>query len=151
MRRVFEIRVDNEFAEVDLPRLVAVPINFTCTTYTRLNCDNAAAGDLASHAQVSEHLVLVGKVGVASCVVSVHAEVVAQAVGEEGSAGASLEDFVLVALENTSLEQTVNGNLVGKKMDVVPEDARLEDLYALFLHLEDSLVDVTRFLGEFAR
>jgi hypothetical protein len=150
VRRVFEIRIDNELAEVDLPRLVAVPTNVTCTTYTRLNCDNAAAWDLASHAQVSEHLILVGKVGVASCVVSVHTEVVAQAMREEGSAGASLEDLVLVALENTSLEQTVNGNLVGKKMDVVPEDARLEDLYALFLHLEDGLVDVTRFLGEFA-
>ncbi|KAI6772902.1 hypothetical protein HG530_003860 [Fusarium avenaceum] len=112
VRRVFEIRIDNKLAEVDL---------------SRLNCDNAAARNVASHAQVSEHLILVGEVGVASCVVSVHAEVMAQSVREEGSAGASLEDLVLVALENASLEQTVNGNFVGKKMNIIPEDARLED------------------------
>ena len=77
MRGVFEIRIDDEFAKVDLERQ-SVPAYFVGDggAYTRLDGDDTASGQLSSHAQVSEQLILVGKVGVTTGIVCVHAKVV---------------------------------------------------------------------------
>ena len=154
MRGVFEIRIDDEFAKVDLKGELVTAIKMFCWrwgAYTRLDGDDTASGQLSSHAQVSEQLILVGKVGVATSIVGVHAKVVTQTVRKESSACASLEDLILVALQNTCLEQTVDGNLVGQHVDVVPENTFLEDVYAGLLHLENRFVNVARLFGEFAR
>lgn len=69
-------------------------------TYTGLNGNNSAGGNLASQTQVLEDDIGVLAVVVAASVVGVHAKVVAQAVGEESLADSGVEDLVLVALED---------------------------------------------------
>ncbi len=81
---------------------------------------------------------------------AVHAEVVTEAVGEKGSRGASLENFVLVALEDAELEKTLNGNGVGEDVEVVVVDAALETCARLVLHLEDDIVNSLGLLGKLA-
>ena len=80
----------------------------------------------------------------------VHAQVVAQAMGEEGLAGPGLEDLVLVALEDAQGQQTVDGNLVGQDVGIFPVHAGLDDGNALLLHLVDDVVDLATLLGELA-
>lgn len=80
---------------------------------------------------------------------AVHAEVMTEAVREESSAGASGKDLVSVALEDTELEEAINGNLVGLDMEVVVQHAALEALGGVLVHLVDNVVDVAGFLGEF--
>lgn len=124
---------------------------YRASTYSGLVGNNTASGNNAAQSQVGEQLVLVGVVGVAADVVGIQAEVMSQTVGEEGSAGASSKDLVLVALEDTKTQQAVNGNLVSENVSVVPVDASLEDGGGVFLHLQDNVVDVARLCGEFAR
>lgn len=119
-------------------------------TYTRLNSHNSAGGNLASQAQVLEDDIGVLAVVVAAGVVRVHAQVVAQAVGEEGLADPGVEDVVLVALEDAQRQQAVNGNLVGQHVGVFPVHAGLDDGNALLLHLVDDVVDFAGLLGELA-
>jgi hypothetical protein len=82
--------------------------------------------------------------------VRVHAEVVSQAVGEESCASASLENLLGVTLQDTHLEQTVDGDLVGCEVDVVPVLAGLDLGHGVELHLVDNVVDLARLFGEFA-
>lgn len=119
-------------------------------TYTGLNSHNSAGGNLASQAQVLEDDIGVLAVVVAAGVVRVHAQVVAQAVGEEGLADPGVEDVVLVALEDAQRQQAVNGNLVGQHVGVFPVHAGLDDGNALLLHLVDDVVDFAGLLGELA-
>lgn len=121
------------------------------STYSGLNGNHTAAGKVASHAQVSEELVLILVIGVTTSVMSIHAEIVAQTMRQEGSAGTGLEDLILVALQNTDGKETINGNLVGKQVHVIPQNTLLEHCYAIILHLENNLVDLTRLLGKLAR
>lgn len=119
-------------------------------TYTRLDSYNTAGGNLAAQTQVLEDDVGVLAVGVAAGVVSVHAQVVAQAVGEEGLAGPGLEDLILVALEDAQGQKPVDGNPVGQDVGVFPAHAGLDDGDALLLHLVDNVVDFAALLGELA-
>jgi hypothetical protein len=123
----------------------------SCSTYSGLNGNHTAAGKVASHAQVSEELVLILVVGVTTSVMGVHAEIVAQTMRQEGSACTGLEDLILVSLQNTDGEETINGNLVSEQMHVIPQNTLLEHCYAIILHLENNLVDLTRLLGKLAR
>ena len=131
---ILEERLDDKVAEVD----------------TGLDSDDAASRKGATDAEVTEHGVLVGIVGVAAGIVGVHAEVVAQTVREESNARPALKNLLLVALENTNLEKAVNGNLVRQEMDIIPEDALLQRSDTLVLHLEDDIVDFPALLGELA-
>lgn len=121
------------------------------TTHSGLNGNHTAAGKVASHAQVSEELVLILVVGVTTSVMSVHAEIVAQTMREESSTCTGLEDLILVALQDTDGEETINGNLVSEQVHVIPQNTLLEHFYAIILHLENNLVDLTRLLGKFTR
>lgn len=123
---------------------------FVGETYTRLDSHNTAGGNLAAQTQVLEDDVGVLAVGVAAGVVGVHAQVVAQAVGEEGLARPGLEDFILVALEDAQGKQAVDGNLVGQDVGVFPVHAGLDDGDALLLHLVDDVVDLAALLGKLA-
>lgn len=124
---ILEVRLDDEPAKVD----------------ARLDGDDAAGGHGPAHAQVAEHGVLVGVVRVAARVVRVHAQVVAQAVREEGDAGARLEDVVggEAGAQDAQVLQPRDGDLVRELVDRVPEDARFERRDALLLHREDDAVD----------
>lgn len=123
---------------------------YGATTYTRLDSDDSAGGNLASQTQVLEDDIGVLAVVVAASVVRVHAQVVAQAVGKKGLADAGVEDVVLVALEDAESQQAVNGNLVGEEVGVFPVHACLDDGNALLLHLVDDVVDFAGLLGELA-
>lgn len=131
---VLQVRIDDELAKVD----------------TGLNSHNTTSGNLASQAQVLEDDIGVLAVVVTASVVGIHAQVVSQAVGEEGLAGSGLEDLVLVALEDADGQQAVNGNLVGQDVGVFPVHAGLEDGHGLFLHLEDDVVNVATLFGKLA-
>ena len=120
------------------------------STYTRLNSDNTAGRDNAAQSQVGEQLVGVGTVLATASVVAVESEMVTEAVGEEGSGGASSHDFVHVALEDANVEQALHGNLVGKNVRLVIVDTTLEGSSGFLFHLEDNVVNVERLLGEFA-
>lgn len=105
---------------------------------------------MASQAQVLEDDIGVLAVVVAAGIVRVHAQIVAQAVGEKGLAGSGVEDVVLVALEDAQRQQAVNGNLVGQHVGVFPVHAGLDDGDALLLHLVDDVVDCAGLPGELA-
>lgn len=78
-------------------------IKVECSTYTRLNSDNTVSGDNAAQSQVGEQLVGVGTVLATASVVAVQSQMVTETVGEKGSAGASSQDLVLVALEDAKV------------------------------------------------
>ena len=82
---------------------------------------------------------------------SVHAEVVAKAVGEESSTRSRFEDLLFVTLEDSDLEQAINGNLVSGKVDIFPLNASLDQANAMLLHFENNVVNLPGFLGEFSR
>lgn len=105
---------------------------------------------MTAQSQVTEHLVLVVGVGVTASVVSVHAQVVTQAVREKGSAGSGIENLLGIALENAEGQQSINGNLVGVEVEVIPEHATLDELGGFLLHAEDNVVNVSRLLGKLA-
>lgn len=120
------------------------------TTYARLDSNDRVGGNNAAQPQVGEKLVGVLAVLAAAGVVAVHAEVVSEAVWEKGSRGASLENFVLVALENTEFEETLNGNGVSEDVEVIVVDAALETRARLVLHLEDDVVNSLGLFGKLA-
>lgn len=119
-------------------------------TYTGLDGDNCALGNLASQTQVLEEDIRVLAVVVAASVVRVHAQVVAQAVGEKGLADSGVENLLPVALEDAQRQQAGNGMLVGQDVGLFPVHVGLDHVDDLLLHLEDDVVDFAGLLGEFA-
>lgn len=68
----------------------------------------------------------------------------------EGDARATAQDLVLITSENSQFQQSVDGDLVGQQMDVVPEDVGAQGIDAGELHLQDNVVDGAGFGCEFA-
>lgn len=122
----------------------------SCGTYTWLDSHNTTGRNLASQPQVLEDDVGVLAVGVTAGVVGIQTQVVSQAVGEEGLADSGVEDLVLVALEDAQGKQTIDGNLVGEDVGVLPVYTGLDDIDAFALHLVDDVVNLAALLGELA-
>lgn len=80
----------------------------------------------------------------------VHAEEVAEAVGEEGDGGARLEDFVngVVGFEDAELLEALDEDFVGEEVGDFPVEVGAEDADGFVLHAEDDLVDGEGFGGE---
>lgn len=97
---------------------------------------------MPAQSQVAEQLVLVVGVGVSALVVGVQAQVVAQAVREEGGARPCVEDLLGITLEDSELQQTVDGHLVRVEVKIIPIHAALDHGGRLLLHAKDYLVDV---------
>lgn len=152
---VFKIWLDDEVAKVNLPVVLAKRRQpkrraEVEVTYARLDSDDGTSGNMTTQSQVAEHLVFVVGVRVAASVMGVHAQVMSETVGEEGSACAGVENLFGVSLENAEGKKSINGNLVSMEVQVVPEHAALDEFCTFLLHSQDNIVDVSGFLGEFA-
>lgn len=150
VNRVLEVGPDDELAKVNLAKSAQYMIHGSIFTYTRLNCHNGARGDNTAESEVGEELVGVLTVLATASVVGVHAEMVAETMGEEGGRSAGSKNLVLVTLEDAEGQEAVNGNGVGEDVELVVVDAALEARAGLVLHLEGNVVNLSGFLGELA-
>jgi hypothetical protein len=119
-------------------------------THSRLNRNDTTRRQLPTDPQVAEQFICILVVRVTARVMSVHAEVVAQAVREESHTRARLENVFLVSFQDAQGEEAVNGDLVCSEVHVVPQDTFLEHVGGDALHLEDYIVDGPALRAEFA-
>lgn len=132
---LLESGLDDKAAEVD----------------ARLDGDDGVGRNGTSDAEVAEHGIGVFVVCIAAAVVCVHAEIVSEAVREEKSRDATVEEFLLVAAsQDTEATKAVDGDLMGESVKVLPGDVGLQCLHAFGLHLVDNIIDFTALLCEFA-
>lgn len=83
-------------------------------------------------------------------IMSIHSQVVSEAVREEGHTRSSLKDVFLITLKDTQVQESFNGNLVSSKVNIIPYHTLLEHVDADLLHLQDDVVDCSTFRGELA-
>lgn len=70
--------------------------------------------------------------------------------GKEGSAGSSRKNLVLVTLEDTKGQKTINDNLMGLDVEIIVNYASLETIRRVGDHVVNNIVYATRLLTEFA-
>lgn len=77
-----------------------------------------------------------------------HSQVVAQTMREECNTSSVFQDLILIAFEDSKLEQAINGDSVSMEMNIIPQDSFFQRVGGVFLHLENDIIDLSAFLAE---
>ena len=113
-------------------------------THSRLDGDHGTLGQLAPDSQISEHTIFIRVVRVPARVVYIHAQIMSQAVREEGDTDSLRQYLLFVAFQYASLLQSLDSDAVRIDMHVFPPHARLQHLEATLLHLKHDIIDGLR-------